>query len=64
MRRQAHLKFVPDYLLPGGAKGTKDLGFIGYRKEGENRIRKARLQARNKKKAQPGRRTRARNEIR
>ena len=54
VRRQAHLKFVPDYLLPGGGKGTKDLGFIGYRKEGENRIRKARLQARHKKKAQAG----------
>ena len=51
VRRQAHLKFVPDYLLPGGGgKPQKDLGFIGYRKEGENRIRKARLQARQKKK--------------
>jgi ATP-dependent RNA helicase DDX56/DBP9 len=50
VRRQGHLKFVPDYLLPGGAKGgKKDLGFIGYRKEGENKIRKARLQAKHKK---------------
>lgn len=54
VRRQAHLKFVPDYLLPGGGKGAKDLGFIGYHKEGDNRIRKARLQARSKKKGQPG----------
>jgi len=54
VRSQAHLKFVPDYLLPGGGKGGKDLGFIGYRKQGENRIRKARSQARSKKKAQPG----------
>ena len=51
VRRQAHLKYVPDYLLPGGgSKSTKDLGFIGYRKEGDNRIRKARLQARQKRK--------------
>jgi ATP-dependent RNA helicase DDX56/DBP9 len=51
VRRQAHLKYVPDYLLPGvGSKGAKDLGFIGYRKEGDNRIRKARLQARHKRK--------------
>ena len=50
VRKQAHLKHVPDYLLPGGGKGPKDLGFIGYRKEEGNRIRKARLQARNKRK--------------
>lgn len=50
VRRQAHLKHVPDYLLPGGGGGQKDLGFIGYRKKGENRIRKARLQARYKRK--------------
>jgi ATP-dependent RNA helicase DDX56/DBP9 len=49
VRKQAHLKYVPDYLLPGGGK-SKDLGFIGYRKEGDNRIRKARLQARHKRK--------------
>jgi ATP-dependent RNA helicase DDX56/DBP9 len=53
VRRQAHLKYVPDYLLPGGGganKGQKDLGFVGYRKEEGNRIRKARLQARQKHK--------------
>jgi len=50
VRKQAHLKHVPDYLLPGGGKGVKDLGFIGYRKEGGNRIRKARFQARHKRK--------------
>jgi ATP-dependent RNA helicase DDX56/DBP9 len=54
VRRQAHLKHVPDYLLPGGGKGPKDLGFIGYRKEGENRIRKARLQARQRRKVAAG----------
>jgi ATP-dependent RNA helicase DDX56/DBP9 len=48
IRKQSHLKHVPDYLLPRGGKGAKDLGFIGYRKEGGNRIRKARLQARHK----------------
>jgi ATP-dependent RNA helicase DDX56/DBP9 len=50
VRRQAHLKYVPDYLLPGGGNGPKELGFIGYKKEGDNRIRKARLQARQKRK--------------
>lgn len=51
VRRQAHLKYVPEYLLPGGGKKEgKGLGFIGYRKEEGNRIRKARLQARQKKK--------------
>jgi ATP-dependent RNA helicase DDX56/DBP9 len=54
VRRQAHLKHVPDYLLSGGGKGPKDLGFIGYRKEGENRIRKARLQARQRRKVAAG----------
>lgn len=55
IRRQAHLKHVPDYLLPGDGKVPKDLGFIGYRKEGGNRIRKARLQARHKRKGhKPG----------
>jgi ATP-dependent RNA helicase DDX56/DBP9 len=53
VRRQAHLKYVPDYLLPGGGKG-KELGFIGYRKEGNNRIRKARLQAKRQRKGKIG----------
>jgi ATP-dependent RNA helicase DDX56/DBP9 len=51
VRKQAHLKYVPEYLLPGGGqKGRKDLGFVGYRKEEGNRIRKARLQSSRKKK--------------
>lgn len=54
VRRQAHLKHVPEYLLPGGVKGVKDLGFIGYRKDGSNRVRKARLQARQKKRKHQG----------
>ena len=43
-RTQAHLKHVPEYLLPaGGQKAiTGDHGFVGIRKESENRIRKAR----------------------
>ena len=45
-RVQPHLKHVPDYLMP--AKGQKaltqgEVGFVGLRKEGENRIRKARM---------------------
>lgn len=43
-RTQQHLKHVPEYLLPaGGQKAlTGDVGFVGIRKESENRIRKAR----------------------
>jgi ATP-dependent RNA helicase DDX56/DBP9 len=35
---------VPEYLLPEGGKGAvaKDVGFVGLRKDKENRIRKAR----------------------
>jgi ATP-dependent RNA helicase DDX56/DBP9 len=43
-RVQSHLKHVPDYLLPGGGKQvlSQQVGFVGIRKESENRIRKAR----------------------
>lgn len=44
-RVQAHLKHVPDYLLPKeGKKGITggDVGFVGMHKTTENRIRKAR----------------------
>ncbi|KAF7503212.1 ATP-dependent DNA/RNA helicase [Endocarpon pusillum] len=54
-RVQAHLKHVPEYLMPAkGRKGlaANDLGFVGMRKTGENRIRRARMHNRNK-----GRRT-------
>lgn len=44
VRQQPHLKHVPDYLLPSGGKAavSKDVGFVGIRKDKENRIRKAR----------------------
>ncbi|TAQ85748.1 hypothetical protein B7494_g5924 [Chlorociboria aeruginascens] len=47
---QAHLRHVPDYLLPKeGKKGiTKDVGFVGIGKTSENRIRKARAASRAK----------------
>jgi ATP-dependent RNA helicase DDX56/DBP9 len=48
VRRQSHLKHVPEYLIPGGQE-KKELGFIGYRKRSENRIRKARSQNRKRK---------------
>lgn len=54
-RVQPHLKHVPEYLMPAkGRKGlaANDLGFVGMRKTGENRIRRARMHNRNK-----GRRT-------
>jgi ATP-dependent RNA helicase DDX56/DBP9 len=44
-RSQAHLKHVPDYLLPGGKQAIKDdVGFVGMDKANDNRIRKARMQ--------------------
>lgn len=46
VRQQPHLRHVPDYLLPAGGKAavSKDVGFVGIRKDmgSENRIRKAR----------------------
>jgi ATP-dependent RNA helicase DDX56/DBP9 len=44
VRSLPHLKHVPEYLLPEGGKGAvaKDVGFVGLRKDKENRIRKAR----------------------
>ena len=44
VRSLPHLKHVPEYLLPEGGKSAvaKDVGFVGLRKEKENRIRKAR----------------------
>ncbi|KAI4132797.1 MAG: hypothetical protein LQ338_000501 [Usnochroma carphineum] len=46
-RQQPHLKHIPDYLMPSnGRKGLSsgDIGFVGFRKTSENRIRKARTQ--------------------
>jgi ATP-dependent RNA helicase DDX56/DBP9 len=45
-RVQSHLKHVPDYLLPkAGKKGIAggDIGFVSLHKTSENRIRKARM---------------------
>lgn len=44
VRQQPHLRHVPEYLLPSGGKQAigKDVGFVGMRKDKENRIRKAR----------------------
>ncbi|MCJ1265490.1 ATP-dependent DNA/RNA helicase [Lobaria immixta] len=49
VRMQAHLKHVPDYLMP--SNGTKsiaggDIGIVPMRKASDNRIRKARMQNR------------------
>lgn len=46
-RVQAHLKHVPEYLMPaGGAKAiaVKDIGFVGMKKTSENRRRRAVMQ--------------------
>lgn len=44
-RIQPHLKHIPEYLMPSkGKKGisNEDVGYVGFRKTSENRIRKAR----------------------
>ncbi|RDH30270.1 ATP-dependent RNA helicase dbp9 [Aspergillus welwitschiae] len=44
-RIQPHLKHIPEYLMPSkGRKGisSEDVGFVGFRKSNDNRIRKAR----------------------
>ena len=64
-RTQAHLKHVPGYLLPnrgdGAGAGDKGLGFVGFQKTSENRIRKARAnnfaRGKGRKGASGGRRT-------
>jgi ATP-dependent RNA helicase DDX56/DBP9 len=53
-RVQPHLKHIPDYLMPSkGRKGltSEDLGNVGFRKNKDNRIRKARERNRGKGKA-------------
>ncbi|KAL8996907.1 MAG: hypothetical protein Q9188_006458 [Gyalolechia gomerana] len=48
-RVQPHLKHIPDYLMPSnGRRGLagNDIGFVGFRKTTDNRIRKARMHKR------------------
>lgn len=50
-RIQAHLKHVPEYLMPSnGKKGIAgaDIGFVGLRKNPDNRIGRAKMQNRMK----------------
>ncbi|KAG2413537.1 hypothetical protein HFD88_002726 [Aspergillus terreus] len=50
-RIQPHLKHIPDYLMPSkGKKGisSENVGYVGFRKTSENRIRKAREKNRGK----------------
>jgi len=44
VRQQSHLRHVPDYLLPSGGKSavTKDVGFVGLRKDKELGLRRKR----------------------
>ncbi|EMC94006.1 hypothetical protein BAUCODRAFT_112682 [Baudoinia panamericana UAMH 10762] len=44
VRRQEHLKHVPDYLLPAGGRQavSKDVGFVGLKSGTENSLRKRR----------------------
>lgn len=61
VRVQAHLKHVPDYLMPSSnttgivAGNNKDVGFVPLRKASDNRIRRARMANRSKGKGGPGR---------
>ncbi|KAL4897978.1 ATP-dependent RNA helicase dbp9 [Aspergillus ambiguus] len=50
-RIQPHLKHIPEYLMPAkGKKGisSENVGYVGFRKTSENRIRKAREKNRGK----------------
>lgn len=58
VRVQAHLKHVPDYLMPSSSAthivaGNKDVGFVPMRKASDNRLRRARMAKRNKGKIGP-----------
>lgn len=60
VRVQAHLKHVPDYLMPstgstGIASGSSNFGFVPIHKASDNRIRRARMTNRSKGKGGPGR---------
>ena len=50
-RSQAHLKHVPDYLMPEKSRKSltsEEVGFVGVRKSSKNRTRKAGMHKRNK----------------
>lgn len=56
-RVQPHLKHVPEYLMPAkGKKGltSEEVGYVGFQKTNENRIRKAREKNRKKGRGGPG----------
>ena len=60
VRVQAHLKHVPDYLMPSSGAtpiivGNEDVGFVPMRKASDNRIRRARMANRSKGKGGSGR---------
>lgn len=60
VRVQAHLKHVPDYLMPSSGAthiiaGSEDVGFVPLRRASDNRIRRARLANRSKGRGRPGR---------
>ncbi|PGH12132.1 ATP-dependent RNA helicase DBP9 [Polytolypa hystricis UAMH7299] len=59
-RVQAHLKHVPDYLMPSkGRRGlsSEDVGYVGFHKTKENPIRKAREKNRGKARSKVGKRS-------
>ena len=60
VRVQAHLKHVPDYLMPSSRAtliivGDEDVGFVPLRRASDNRIRRARMANRSKGKGGSGR---------
>jgi ATP-dependent RNA helicase DDX56/DBP9 len=56
-RVQPHLRHVPEYLLPGGSKTALqgDVSFVGFGKDSDNRVRKARAVKRRMGKKPPTR---------
>ena len=60
VRVQAHLKHVPDYLMPSSGAtliiaGDEDVGFVPLRRASDNLIRRARMANRSKGKGGSGR---------
>lgn len=49
-RVQSHLKRVPEYLIKGASSKDKNIGFVGFHKTSENRIRKIRKMRNHKSK--------------
>ena len=63
VRRQAHLKFVPDYLLPGEGRGPRIWGSLDIERKGRIGFGKQGCRHDIKRRRKQQRDSRARNEI-